>query len=251
MRLVAILFLLICTQVQAMDLWLQQTKKVTGPFIRLSDLIVDKQHKHRFNSVFLGENKGKRKIPLDYIKMRLNKAGFFTVYPKLKEDIGHVYVIDSRESLATIKAPAIKTFSSKTLEKVKSDRVLSSQKEYVLFARRLGRGQVVRKSDLKIEEQNKIVHNAVYKLEDVVGKRLLKSVNKGAIVLDTHLEIPPVVSRGDVVKMIYKNQSIQITGIGRATESGVVGDTIQIKRNRDMVLCKVVGKNLVEVVVNI
>jgi len=251
-----VIFCMIQCQVFGMDLWLNENNNLKGDYIKLSQLLESDQHRQRFSSVFLGKNSENRRISLKYIQSRLAKGGFLTVKVKLRSGAAAVIVkrsfgedgskkVSSQISPTTMSSgidvePAMQSAGEKSL----TPKVF----KYVSVKSTLRRGELLLDSDLEIVEKKRIINGATVSLEEVLGKRLTKTLKSGSVILRDYIDVPPIVKKGDTVNVIYKSAQIEITGIGRATESGVVGDIIQVKRKRDLVACKILGKNKVQVV---
>jgi len=79
--------------------------------------------------------------------------------------------------------------------------------------------------------------NPVRTAEEAAHKKLKRSVKAGQILTLDHLEIPPLIERGDEITLVVQYKSIRVSCQGKAWEKGHLGDRIMV-RNR-------YGKNLV------
>ncbi len=235
-------------QVFGMDLWLNESNTLAGDYIKLSQLLESDEHRQRFSTVFLGKNSEKRKISLKYIQSRLEKSGYFTVNPKLRSGAAEVTVKRGAVIVETSEVPV--GAKLKITAKASLNEPVQSAKgfRYIAVKGTLRRGKLLLDSDLEVVERKRIVNGAIVRIEDALGKRLTKTLKTGSVIIDDYIDVPPVVKKGDTVNVLFKSAQIEITGIGKATESGVIGDVIQVKRKRDLVACKILGKNKVQVV---
>jgi flagella basal body P-ring formation protein FlgA len=66
-------------------------------------------------------------------------------------------------------------------------------------------------------------------LNSSVGKRLKQSVKAGQYLRLNMLAVPPVVQRGDRVKILVKNGPLKIETVGIAKASGGIGEQIKVE----------------------
>ena len=65
-------------------------------------------------------------------------------------------------------------------------------------------------------------------LGEVVGKRMVLSVNPQEILRKSMVEVPPLIKKGDRVTLLVENAHFQITGTGEAKEDGRAGERIKV-----------------------
>ena len=263
LRTLSIVAILLATvQAWGMDLYLSDTSHVEGDFVKLSHLLESKKHEQRFKSVFLGANSERRRISLRYIQTRLEKSGFFTVKPKLRSGADTLIVkktamkVEKKKDIVKVsstivpKTKVVEPVSTLTLAKggEELETPVGRVKEYVTLKESVRRGGLVTASDIEMVSKGRIVNGAIFNREDVIGMQVTKSLRSGTVLVADHLIVPPIIKRGDTVKVIFKSAQIEITGIGKASENGALGDVIQVKRKRDLIHCKILSKNTVQVV---
>ena len=102
--------------------------------------------------------------------------------------------------------------------------------ETVVALRRMQRGTVVRADDVTIRtvEQDKYGITGIRTLEEVVGKRLRRTVRIGDVMRSNDLESAPVIERGDVVAIVAESSHLRVSMLGIAQEEGCVGETIRV-----------------------
>ena len=64
--------------------------------------------------------------------------------------------------------------------------------------------------------------------KEVLGKRITLSVNNQEVLRLSMLEIPPLVSKGDIVVLQIENDHFKITALGEVKEIGRKGDRIKL-----------------------
>ncbi len=93
------------------------------------------------------------------------------------------------------------------------------------------RGTILLENDLHMERVNisKAPSNLITSLNDAVGKRLKQNSPQGAYIKERMLEIPPLIYKGDRVKLIVKSGPLTVVTTGLAKSNGAKGDQIQVK----------------------
>ena len=86
-------------------------------------------------------------------------------------------------------------------------------------------------------------------LQMVIGKKLIKSQRSGSVLDINHIEFPPVVHKGQLVKMIVQQNGLHLTATGMASMDGKQNQIIRVKnlRSNKNVYCKVSSPGIVEV----
>jgi flagella basal body P-ring formation protein FlgA len=86
-------------------------------------------------------------------------------------------------------------------------------------------------------------------LQMVLGKKLIKSQRSGSVLDISHIEFPPVVHKGQLVKMIVQQNGLHLTATGMASMDGKQDQVIRVKnlRSNKNVYCKVSSPGIVEV----
>ncbi len=106
--------------------------------------------------------------------------------------------------------------------------------ESVLCANRyLPRNTVLTEADVKMQQMNisKAPANLVTDLQDAVGKRLKQNIKPGAAIRHNMLSVPPLIHKGDKVKLVARSGTLRIVTLGIAKSSGGLGDQIRIENS--------------------
>ena len=122
---------------------------------------------------------------------------------------------------------------------------------FVVAARSLPRGTLLRESDLQlchvdsIQDQN----NTICSLEQAVGKETTRSIPAGKLVTTDAIQSPVFVRRGEVVTVHAHAAGIRIRTQGRACEDGSEGALVSIESlaTRETFFARVCGVGEVEV----
>ncbi|MGB5055008.1 MAG: flagellar basal body P-ring formation chaperone FlgA [Nitrospirales bacterium] len=94
-----------------------------------------------------------------------------------------------------------------------------------------------------------LTHDFVLKLEEAVGKQVVRPLSPGQPIRKTMLDYPPLIHKGDRVLIEAKSGGLLVQTVGVAKAAGKAGETISVKNQasgRD-VLGIVMASGLVEV----
>ena len=96
--------------------------------------------------------------------------------------------------------------------------------------RNIPRGDIIAIDDIRIEKMtfNSSDDSQPLTFEDVVGKESRRLLKAGASLYARDLKEPTLVSRNDLVSIIYQQNSLRLTAQGRALESGAKGDIVSV-----------------------
>ena len=75
---------------------------------------------------------------------------------------------------------------------------------------------------------SKIKAYAVTTYEAVLGKRTKRAIKTDAVLSTDHIELPPLVKRGDVVSIIAESDGLRITALGEVRQMGCRGERINV-----------------------
>lgn len=104
-------------------------------------------------------------------------------------------------------------------------------------------GDLRRGATLGPQDLNMVVTDIVslrepcFDLNELVGKRLKRSVRAGVPLDRSTVDFPPMVARGQVVTISVQTASLTLTARGEAQQAGQRGDTIRVRNltsNRDV-----------------
>lgn len=112
-------------------------------------------------------------------------------------------------------------------------------------------GDVIRERDIRwkrvrtAQVRNTIATETV----DIVGRVAYRPLSAGKLIRKSDLRDQETVTKGSTVTMVYQTNSMLLTTIGRALESGATGDFVSVRnsRTRLVVDARILGPNKVEV----
>jgi flagella basal body P-ring formation protein FlgA len=87
-------------------------------------------------------------------------------------------------------------------------------------------------------------------MAEIVGAQARRDLGAGEILTTAAVVVPPVVKSGDQVKVSLSTGTIQVSGVGRASGSGQVGDLIRVlvPSSRRGFKARITGPGSVEIV---
>ncbi len=123
--------------------------------------------------------------------------------------------------------------------------------EMVVTKRPLRRHHLITEDDIQLKKMNlaKAKSNVVINYEDVLGKRTKRAINAGVVLRTDHLELPPLIRRGDVVSIIAESDGLKISTLGEARKKGCRGERIKVVNlnSKKIVYARVLDANTVKV----
>ncbi len=120
-----------------------------------------------------------------------------------------------------------------------------------ILSRPVPRGAVLTEADIKIERVavKRMGANVVTRMEGAVGMQTKRALRPGQPLRSTDLAPPTMIEKGTLVTMVFAIPGVKLTNVGRALESGSIGDIIDVinPRSRRTVMARVVSRNQVSV----
>ncbi len=86
-------------------------------------------------------------------------------------------------------------------------------------------------------------------LREVLGKRLTRSLRSGSILDLSSIDFPPLIHKGQFVKMVVNHNGMYLTASGIASMNGKLNQTIRVLNtgSRKEIFCRVAAPGIVEV----
>ena len=120
--------------------------------------------------------------------------------------------------------------NGKHYRKVWGTLVADILQEVVVLSKTMRRHQRITGEDIQLVAMNltDIPHNAITIDQDILGKRVTKSLLSGTVLRTDIVELPPLVRRGDVVTIAAESGVLQVTALGKAKSNGHQGERIKV-----------------------
>lgn len=113
---------------------------------------------------------------------------------------------------------------------VRVSGVLVETSEVATLARAVDRGEVIRESDIFVERRprNEIGNDVMTSQEAVIGQAAKRPLRGGQMLRAGDLMKPDLVTRNDVVTIVFETGGVTLTARGKALASGAEGDVISV-----------------------
>ena len=114
----------------------------------------------------------------------------------------------------------------------------------------LKQGKILTADDVVLQEVDLTeVRAPVFTMDDVIGKRVRRSIRQGQPIEQTYIDDPPLVKRGETVTVVARRGAMELTAQGLARQDGTKGEMITVRNtnSRKDIVCRVSGPGLVEV----
>ncbi|PZO82054.1 MAG: flagella basal body P-ring formation protein FlgA [Micavibrio aeruginosavorus] len=76
--------------------------------------------------------------------------------------------------------------------------------------------------------QAKIPNGTILKEADIIGMTPRRMVSGGRALISNDLERPQMVSRGDIITLVFESGPMMLTVKGKSMQSGAIGDLVRV-----------------------
>jgi flagella basal body P-ring formation protein FlgA len=107
---------------------------------------------------------------------------------------------------------------------------LTETVEVAVLTRVVGRGEIVRNSDIALEKKPRadLPGEVIGSVDEAVGRAARQTLRAGAVIRRTDLVKPELVRRDETVTIVYEAPGLMLTMRGKALDSGAEGDLISV-----------------------
>ncbi len=124
-------------------------------------------------------------------------------------------------------------------------------KDIVLSTKSMKRDTNISAQDLLVAEKwfSRVPRDIITDPENILGKRLLRSINAQTPFTPSMLSNPIMFKKGKVVKIVCDNDSLNISTLGLAEEEGIYGAMVKVKNisSNKIIQGRVIGDSVVKV----
>jgi len=116
---------------------------------------------------------------------------------------------------------------------------------------RIGSGEIITADDIEMQpyKRQRLREETVTDADQLIGKAPKRTISANRPIRQREVVAPSVVSKGETVAVIYKNNAMEIRTLGEALQDGGQGDIIRI-RNQDShatIQAQIVDKGLARI----
>lgn len=128
---------------------------------------------------------------------------------------------------------------------------ISVMADVVTVMRPLGKHQHVQLDDLSVQRRNlaDLPADTISHLEDALGNRTTRMIYPSTVLQSSMITSPPLVKRGDIVKIVADAGPMTITATGLVKQQGRKGELVRVMNtdSRRVILARVTGPGAVQV----
>ncbi len=101
----------------------------------------------------------------------------------------------------------------------------------LVLKRPLSRHQIIRAEDLIFERRplSRLPKDVLTKAREAVGLRTRVSLRAGQVLRRSALEVPPVIKRGKLVRILAEGPGFMVSAVGEARQDGRPGEIIRVR----------------------
>ena len=128
---------------------------------------------------------------------------------------------------------------------------ISVMADVVTVMQPLGKHQHIELDDLSVQRRNlaDLPADTVSRLEDALGNRATRMIYPNTVLQSSMMASPPLVQRGDIVKIVADAGPMTITATGMVKQRGRKGEIVRVMNtdSRRVILARVTGPGAVKV----
>lgn len=140
--------------------------------------------------------------------------------------------------------------NGKTVKNLAVRGRLNANADVVVVQQPLRRGVIISSNDIELVTVDiSKAKDPLFLIDDVLGQRVVRSMRAGQLVERKYIEFPPVIKKGDFVRIIAQRGSMILTASGVARQDGRMNETIRVENSSSQkeVRGRVVGPSQVKV----
>jgi flagella basal body P-ring formation protein FlgA len=175
----------------------------------------------------------------DYLAGRLAGEDFRVSSFKVRGDdvfpVGamalHPAELSAAELVGQVSLPVVVRVDGRRCGRLMVSAWVSRPREVVCLQRPVSRGSVLTAADLRLEPRDlaRLSGQPILELQAAEGMRARRSLRAGDYLKQGFLEVPPLISRGDRIRMVAASDRLRVSAIGVARSEGGPGDQIQVE----------------------
>ena len=128
---------------------------------------------------------------------------------------------------------------------------ISVMTDVVTVVRPLGKHQHIELADLAVERRDRkdLSSDTVSRIEDALGNRTMRMIYPNTVLQSSMIALPPLVKRGDIVKIVANAGPMTITATGMVKQQGRKGEVVRVMNTASnrVITARVTGPGAVEV----
>jgi flagella basal body P-ring formation protein FlgA len=137
------------------------------------------------------------------------------------------------------------------VRRIWANATISVMADVVTVIRPLGKHQHIEQADLSVERRDlcDLSSDTVSRIEDAIGNRTTRMIYPHTVLQSSMIASPPLVRRGDIVKIVANAGPMMITATGMVKQQGCKGEMVRVVNtdSNRIITARVTGPGAVEV----
>lgn len=189
-------------------------------------IIIDRQKIETIIAGFLQENLFR--LPDAALRFQITRVPEQLILPTGR--LEYQVIPSNQEIIGSSNFSIIFSVDGKIVENCTVRGKLEAITQVVTATTRIRKGDIITAGNLKLTEMDISRVDSPYRLpRQVIGMQAKRTITAGKPFTTRNLEAPPVVRRGELVRVIAKSGRMQISTTGIATMDARPGDSIRVK----------------------
>lgn len=194
--------------------------------VKREAIIIDRQKIENIIAGFLQENLFR--LPEAALRFQVIRAPEQIILPTGR--LEYQVIPSNQEIIGSSSFAIIFSVDGKVVENCTVRGKLEAIARVVIAVVRIRKGEIITPQKLKLTDMDISRVDSPYRLpRQVIGMQAKRTITAGKPLTTLNVEAPPVVRRGELVKIIAKSGRMQISTTGIATMDGRPGDSIRVK----------------------
>jgi flagella basal body P-ring formation protein FlgA len=162
-----------------------------------------------------------------------------------------VFQNDKRRLLGQVRVIAVVSVDGIVQNKVRLSGWVDVFEGVVCATRNLSKGEIIGQDDLYLKRQNisKRSSNILTDMHMALGFMAKHNIRKDSSLKEWMVERPPVVDKGDVVKILAESGGLRVTVPGTILEKGYMGESVRVQNTMSLkkIYARVIDSHTVRV----
>jgi flagella basal body P-ring formation protein FlgA len=132
----------------------------------------------------------------------------------------------------------------KAVQNITVSATLEALAQVAITSGDLRRGVILREEHIETAERDlNHLRAPCFDSDELLGKRLKRSLRKGQVFERSAVAFPPMIKRGELVTITAQKGALRVTAKGLAQQNGDEGDMIRVRNTRSQkdLICEVTG----------
>ncbi len=225
------------------DVYWQGSDKIT---VARDGIVIDRQRIEQILVSYLQQNLDK----LPRAQIRLTSLRVPETFTLPRGELQYEVVPSRPEILGSSSFSIIFRIDGTTVRNCTVRGRIEALAEVATAATTLRRGQIITPDRIRMTRQNiAALQDPFFSPRNVIGMQVKRTLHAGKAIERRYVEPPPVIRKGDLVKILASRGGLQLTATGMSRMDGRPGDVIRVQNMNSgkLIYCRVDAPGLVSV----